>query len=458
LIEKATNDSLWVRHTVILASLKNLQNPPLAEKMFFEALEKLNNNSYTYINKYEKIASVYDCLGILERRRNQYDKAFSYYLKALKVKEEQKDSINMGRSFHNIGMLYNAKRDYDKALDYMRKALPLRKLGDSVSYAVTLNDYGYFLYKKKRLDSALFYFNTAKQYFGTNMRIADANNNIARLHTNQKQYKKAREIHLQSLEVYKKHDRQERIANILKDLAVDSRRLNDFTAAENYLKQSETIANRYGNKKLISILYRERYRIAKAKGDFELALKQYRTYKKYNDSVFTNLQSEKIKGLELNYFFEKEQLADSLNYEAKKKQLTTLANSQSTQKQLYGVLLIISIVTLISLYFLYKYRLNNNLQKIEKQQLEAALLNQKIETSKYRIEHLLTDNKMRIDFKEELLQKIKLLGEGRTKDELVSEYQSILVEIQNQVQTEKRLQVIENSTKDLEHSFMLKLA
>ena len=87
--------------------------------------------------------------------------------------------------------------------------------------------------------------------------------------------------------------------------------------------------------------------------------------------------------------------------------------------------------------------MNNNLQKIEKQQLETDLLFQKSEALKFRIEHLVTDNKMRVDFKEELLQKIKLLGKGKIKDQLISEYQSILIEIQNQIRTEKRLDIID---------------
>ena len=265
IIQKTNNDSVWVHNTDVLAGIIALENPPLAEKMYYEVLDKLNKNSYQYLNKLTDIASIYDGLGILERRRNNYDKTLAYYLKALHIKEQLKDSIDMGRSFNNIAMLYNAKKDYDKALAYMHKALSLRKLGDSVGYAISLNSYGYFLYKKKAMDSALIYFNKAKQYYGNNMRSADANNNIARIYRSQKKYNEALKLRLQSLEIFKKFEKRERIANTLKDLAIDSRKLKDFNAAQNYLDQSETIAKAYGNKTLISVLYKERYRISKAK-------------------------------------------------------------------------------------------------------------------------------------------------------------------------------------------------
>ena len=73
-----------VRHHLELGILKDASTPKEAEFHFFEALKLLEVN-YNFNDKLEKKALANDCLGIIERRRNNYDKAFKYYLKALKI-------------------------------------------------------------------------------------------------------------------------------------------------------------------------------------------------------------------------------------------------------------------------------------------------------------------------------------------------------------------------------------
>ena len=329
LLRQATSDSLMVRHHLELGILKDTSVPKEAEQHFFEALKLLDSN-YTYTDQLKNKALANDCLGIIERRRNNYDKAFYYYLNALKIKEQAKDSFKIGRSYHNIAMLYSAKRNYDKAIEYIQKALPIRKK-DSLNYAVSLNNYGYILYLKKQYGEALILLDSAKNYYGNHIKITDANTNIARIYTKQKRYNEALNIQKKSLAIYTKNEYLERIAITLKDLAITSRKLKQYNNALQYLDSAQSRAISFGNKKLISTIYRERYRIAKQKKDYQLALKYYKTYKTYEDSIFTSKQSEKIKQLELNYRYEKQALADSIHFETEKSQLVSTAKNLRSQ-------------------------------------------------------------------------------------------------------------------------------
>ena len=192
LLKQAKTDSLLVRHHLELGILKDKIAPKVAEHHFFEALRLLDTN-YGYTDKLEKQALANDCLGIIERRRNNYDKAFEYYLNALKIKELAKDTIKIGRSYHNIAMLFSSNRDYDKAIKYMQKALPIRKR-DSLKYAVSLNNYSQFFYYKKQYNEALKILDSAKKYYGNSVKIADVNTNISKIYNKQKRYNEALNI------------------------------------------------------------------------------------------------------------------------------------------------------------------------------------------------------------------------------------------------------------------------
>ncbi|MDH7447528.1 tetratricopeptide repeat protein [Aquimarina sp. 2201CG14-23] len=456
LFQNASSDSTWVRHAMELGILMDTSQPKKAEDFFKQALKRLQGD-YVYNDKLTMIALAYDCLGIIERRRNNYDKAFAYYLDALRVKEQAGDTINIGRSFHNIATLFGSQRNMDKAIYYMKKALPIRRLGDSIDYAISLKSYGYFLYRIKKLDSALIILDSAKVYFGNHMKRADANINIARVYNTQKRYQEAHIIQKENLAIYEQHEELERQANTLKDLAITARKLKDYSKARQYLNRSQKIAYGYGNKKLIGLLYKERYRIATKEQNFEQALSYYKTYQKYEDSAFTQTQTEKIRSLELEYQFEKEKLRDSLNYKAQEFQLTTIAKSQRSQKQLYAILFLLTLFGLIGIYIIFRYRRKIDQQNIQQQELETGLLTEKVNFLRFKIERLMADNKLRADFKEELLQKIKPLQEQGKSIGVIEDYQSILVQLKNQIQTEQRLDSVSDSLELTDEAFLLRL-
>ncbi len=455
LLKQAKTDSLLVRHHLELGILKDKVAPKIAEQHFFEALKLLETN-YSYTDKLEKQALANDCLGIIERRRNNYDKAFEYYLNALKIKELAKDTIKIGRSYHNIAMLFSSNRDYDKAIKYMQKALPIRKR-DSLKYAISLNNYSQFFYYKKQYKEALKALDSAKKYYGNSVKIADANTNISKIYNKQKRYKEALNIQKSTLKIYQQKEYTERVANVLKSLAVTSRKLKQYNNALKYLDSSQTIAQQFNNKKLTATIYKERYRIAKAKNNYELALQHYKTYSAYEDSVFTLKQTKNLKQLELDYSYGKQILADSINFENQKKQLVNSADRQRFQKRFYAILFLVSSIALLALYFLYRYRRKLDDKNIQKQQLEAELLNEKVFFLRYKIERLLVDNKMRTNFNEKLSQRIKTLKTTENSSILIEEYQSILVQLKNQIQAENRLNDISDKRQKIDKDFELKL-
>ncbi|CAM1354017.1 tetratricopeptide repeat protein [Tenacibaculum insulae] len=445
LLNITTSDSLLVNYHIELGVLKDKINPIAAEKHLKTALGKLNKN-YNYSDKLKMMALANDCLGIIERRRNNYDVAYSYYLEALKIKEIDNDSIKIGRSFHNIAMLFSAKRNYNKAIEYIKKALPIRKKYDSLDYAKSLNNYGYFLYKKRKYALALTILDSAKIYYAENFKKADANNNIARIFNKQKKYNLSIKIQLENIRIYKKNEKIERLANTYKDIAVNFRKLNKHTKAYMYLDSSETICKIYNNKKLLSILYKQRYKIANSKNEFEKALNNYKTYRKYKDTAFNNKQSEKIKELELDYFYKKKALTDSLKAENDKIKLLSQNKHERSQKKWYAFLFIVTSLGLIALFLIYRNHRRIAYEKNRKQEIKNDLLNEQINFLRYKTERLFNDNKMRSNFNSELSDRIKALHKSDNSSVLLKEYQSIIIQLKQQKQTEKKLNYISENT------------
>lgn len=456
LLKETTSDSLLVSYSIDLGILIDTSNPLHAEQLFKNALSILDS-SYVYKDRSQQKALAYDCLGIISRRRNNYEQAYAYYLKALDIKKKSEDTSKIGRSYHNIAMLFNSKGDVDKAISYMKKALPLRK-NDSLNYAVSLNSYGYFLYRNNALDSALAIWDSAKVYYGNDIRLADVHTNIARMYTLKKEYEKAYVVYQKNLTIYKKHEKLERMANTMRKIATSARRLKKFTIATRYLDSSEVLAKKYGNKKLLSNIYKERYRIAYIQNKATEALDAYKAYRRYKDSIVELNQVDKVTKLELEYEYRQKVLRDSVQQEREKLRLESVASSQRSQKRLFVILFISTILILIGLFIIYFYKRRDSRRNIQKQALETELLNEKVSFLHFKIEHLLADNKMRTDFKKELIERIRDIQSKGNSDNAIHAYQSILVQLKNQIETEKRLNVVSEKSKEFDESFELKLA
>lgn len=456
LLDNAKTDSLIVRHSMELGILQDKSEPLRAERFFKKSLDILQG-TYSYTDKFEMIALAYDCLGIIERRRNNYDKAMSYYLEGMKVKEQSGNSKKIGRSYHNIAILYREMHDFENAVLHMEKALPLRK-HDSISYGISLNNYGIVYRMQRKYERAVQLFDSAKVYFGDHIRVADVNNNIANVYSKQKRHKEALAIQQRSIRIQKKYDKEEWLSHSYRNAGAMCRRLRNLKDAVQYLDSAEQLARKMGDRKLLGTIYRERYKIENVRKNYYQSLQYYRTYKKYQDSVYSVAESKKLKQLELDYQFKKEVLTDSLNYAAKKAELVKVAENERTQKQWYVILLVLAFILLIVLFLMLNFRRKLYAQSSQRKEAETQLLNEKVNFSRYQIERLIEDNRMRTSFNTELIERIKQLKNNSANRALLTEYQSILAQLQNQAKAEKRLDGISKTLLLNDQTFELKLS
>lgn len=83
--------------------------------LYKEAIVKSQKSKSSFLKEFED--DNYNNIGLCYVSMGQYDKGLDYYLKALNLREQQKDSAGMASCYHNIGMIYDYQENYDMALE-----------------------------------------------------------------------------------------------------------------------------------------------------------------------------------------------------------------------------------------------------------------------------------------------------------------------------------------------------
>lgn len=102
------------------------------------------------LKNYQKLYAAYNHLGLLQKDIKEYDKALSYYSKALEYLKSYKKKDFKAKYipiYNNIGNIHLRKKEYDKAIYYYNKALTNNTR--PVSYARVLDNRAYCKLLKK---------------------------------------------------------------------------------------------------------------------------------------------------------------------------------------------------------------------------------------------------------------------------------------------------------------------
>lgn len=398
IINTIKSDSLKVDALLNLSNHYGEVDFSATEDLIYQAISIINSIQGKSKYWYDKEAVAYDKLGVMQRKASNYEKALAFYLKALSIKETQKDSSNIGRSFHNLGMLFRFQKKYKKAKYYFEKAINIRlKLNDSSKIATSLNMYGIIFSKLKQQDSAIYYYEKAKKIYS-----------------------------------------------------------NELQLSLKYLEEAEQIVAHHNSKKHLLRIYQQRYLIAKKANNYKKALEFKNIYSKYKDSIYDIEKEKRITTLELNYKHQKEKLADSLKFVNEKREINLITTTEQTKNKLYFILLMLSLASIFGLFLFIRNKKKLNEVRISKECLKRELLDEKLKQTTYRAECMITDNKIRKQFKKDLLSRIKTLKDNADSKSL-REYQSLVAELQSQINTEKRLDAISESLIKIDEIFESKL-
>lgn len=352
----------------------------------------------------KQLSTAYNQIGIYHVYMGHYDSTEAYFLKALKMREQLKDSVGMGASLNNLGNVTMTTGDYDKALNYFVKALTIREtINDSGGIASSTNNLGLIYYKQQKFDKAIEYYHRAlaiNQQQGLPDKEILILMNLGNIYDEINQLDSS--VHYYQLAIPKaeQYGDVRLIAMTYGNMGVTQQKLENYGLAKSYLHralkiriQSEDLEGQailYNNLGAVyngtlqydsaiyyfnkSLNFSEQINFKEATRDNYMGLVvAYESIGKYQEALQAHQQYANIKDSLLNEETNQQIAQINAKYETEKKekqlaeQKIKISNQQLKVKQrnylLMGLILVLVFIVATS-YYIYKQ------QKLKQQRLE----------------------------------------------------------------------------------------
>lgn len=315
-----------------------------ALKVYLKAL-----SIYEAVSNENKIATVTNNIGLVYSYLGINDKAIEYHLIAKKTFELLNDNKGMSQAYNNIAIIYANDGNLDKALNYFQYSLNIEeKLNDKKGIAESANNVGAVYYYLQEIDSALYYFNKSA-------RIEKTIGNLAGLGASYN--------------------------NIAQVLIENNRVL----ASKKYIDSAYFYAKQYKTSVDIETALFNYSQYYEAKNNTKQALKYYKDYSKFKDSVLNIQTNSKVAELEIEYQTEKKE-KQILSQRADIAEKELRLNKKNTQ--ILGLCILAIVISALGYLFFKQQKLKNQQLKKESELKEALI---KIET-----QNRLQDQRLRI--------------------------------------------------------------
>jgi len=254
-------------NNLIAKSLQNKGNIETLQGNFKEGIETymqaLAIAEKTGVKKI--ISDVLNNLGICYLDLQKYDKALEFHTRALKMRQEEGWEKEVAASLQNIGNIYFAQQQDTDAMKYYQESLEMRKkLGDKSGEATTLNC-------------------------------------IAAVYVDYDQNEKAKALMEQAIAIRKELGELNRLPMLYGNLADVESMSGNHPAAISYLDQALEIAKQTKAKRDFRNIYQSYSVTYEEMKDAPNALKNYKLYTLYKDSILNEKNSRQVNDLQAKY-------------------------------------------------------------------------------------------------------------------------------------------------------------
>lgn len=399
--------------------------------------KELIDNHY---KKQKSIAKTIAQVGVAYDIKGVPDSALIYFLEAIQIQEELKDSVGLSFSFNNMGLMYYAQYDYPSALKYLNKSLSIDKLiNDDESAAGSMINIGIiYTYLDSLNQSAVLYEEAYQLYEKLNNErgMITALSNMGKVYFAQKEYQKALINYLKVEEFYKNQEvNAEAESSIYNSLANTYLKLAQYSQALTYANKDLEVCLEANllNKKQFA--YETLNEIYKAQGNYEKAHEYLKKYTDLRDSILSENRTQVIEEMQTKYETEKteKELAE-VRFEKEKEKL-----KYQTEKQVLYGLSAFFITLLIFLFFGFRSKQKINRLLKDKNQLNETIIEQK-EMMLGEVHHRVKNNLQLINSIVEL-QAMDMSNEGSS---------TVLTDIQKRINAIAELHQFLYQTDDVE--------
>lgn len=302
-------------------------------------------------------------MGVLCIYEGNYPKALEYCHAAIPFLEAVSDTLGLAECHNTMGSIYFSQNDYVSARNSYRKSYALLNTGsDSWSMGNAMNNLGLAFSKLGYLDSALYYHTKSLELWeqtenasGQAITLEHIGNCLAEMGEDER----ALDMLLKSRSMMKAG----RDA-VVQEISIGTllRKLGEFEESIQWCESALKTAQENNFRKDIQRSCECIYQGYLAIGDSAKALSYYQKFVDVRDKLFGQEKTKEITSLEMQYAFEKQQLADSLRFVAERE-----LQEERIQRQRIGLVYIGGMLLLAAALALVIHQ--------GKQKSEALLLN-----------------------------------------------------------------------------------
>lgn len=308
-----------------------------------------------------------------------YPSAIEKLSESIKIQEEINDLRGLSFGLNNMGGIYQAMGDNKISIEYYNRALIVeKKINDVQGYAITLNNLASRLnVTGKREEARRLYWEVIRIMKNKNFFSGLSNSylNLAHIHSEFKQFDSAFYYLDAAKNLGEELGDKEINFGYYYELSVLYFLKGDCSRAAVAAEKGYALAKELGWPEHLRKISHTAYRSFKQMNKQDKALKYYKEYILYRDSI-ASIQNKKaaIKS-QLKYEFDKRAAADSVRASEEKKVTAAQLKQEKTQRfALYGSL---GLVGVFALFMVNRFRVTNKQKKIielQKQTVEEQKL------------------------------------------------------------------------------------
>jgi signal transduction histidine kinase len=357
---------------------KKLSNYDTTKEYYQKALNLANT-----INDSEMKGYVYTGLGTLNSSIGEFDKALEYLVLAKQEAEKRQNTEGVILAETNIAKVYLQAKKYKSAYLHLQKSYDsVIKTKDSVYLDYVLNAYGQILNAEEKYQEAIVYHQKALKYCekkDDKWMIARTLGFMADVYTQLGQYNMA-EIHFNRCFEYSTFLDFQEHPKLLTSLAYLYLKTNQISKARDYFYKSLILSNKRGFKAQTLKSNIGLTEVYEKMGNYDAALKHRLIAETYKDSIFNEDKTRKIAEIQFKYNNEKTEIEDRTNLEKSEKEIQALQLSQNRTRLILLSILLLSVVSLSSIFYFIKQKNRNNAILAQKN-AEMQLKNERLEKS-----------------------------------------------------------------------------
>lgn len=345
----------------------------------FKKVQQIPDEGFKFIS----VDQIYTDLATIYKGKGDYQKAYQYYFKVLRIQESKKDSMDIAKTLYGIGSLMYYQENYTEALSYYKRSQEICELLDNPrGIYSSLGGIASVYIAQKQYDKALEYnirsLELARQ-LNVKSAIGYGLQNIGSCYNGLQQHNKAKDYIEQAIQIKKSIGDDWGLIGCYLTLGESHFMLGNYNDAISIFDKAMVIAEKSDSKPRILNLYSSYATVYEKAGNLKSANEYLRKYINLKDTLINESSMREMGNTKSDYEVQKREDEIALLTSQK-----ALLEQEKKIKSLYYYLMGASLVFMLTLTLIWFSRFS--MQKrlvglLEEKNDQIHIQNKQLESS-----------------------------------------------------------------------------